>query len=83
MQVQTVFKAGNSDVVAIPQEIKRRTGVKTGTNIIVDVTSDGKTIVINKVENAGKKTFLSLDFFSWIEKFNKEYGSALKKLAEK
>ncbi|HSX49031.1 MAG TPA: hypothetical protein VLE44_02120 [Candidatus Saccharimonadales bacterium] len=82
MSIQTVFKAGNSDVVAIPPEIKKRTGIKTGSSILVDVASDGKTIVINEVGDR-KKSVITPDFLKWLESFNKEYGPALKKLAKK
>ncbi len=82
MAIQTVFKAGNSDVVAIPPEIKKRTGIKTGSNILVDVASDGKTIVINEVGDKNQSV-ITPDFLKWLEKFNKEYGPALKKLAKK
>jgi len=82
MSTQTVFKAGNSDVVAIPPEVKRKTGIKTGSNIVVGVASDGKTIVINEVGKKNKAV-LTQDFFEWLEKFNKEYGSALVELAKK
>lgn len=82
MQIQTVFKAGNSDVVAIPPEIKKKTGIKNGSNIIVSVASDGKTIVINEVGDK-KAAVLTTNFFEWLENFNKEYGSALTELAKK
>lgn len=83
MQAQTVFKAGNSDVIAIPPEVKRKTGIRTGSSIMVDVASDGRTIVINEVANKKRKSFLTSDFFSWLDEFNKEYGSALEELANK
>jgi SpoVT / AbrB like domain. len=83
MQIQTVFKAGNSDVVAIPPELKKKTGIKTGSNIIVDLASDGQTIVINKVENKKHSTSITPKFMEWLEKFNKEYGPALRELAKR
>jgi len=82
MANQTVFKAGNSDVVALPPEVKRKTGIKTGSKIVVDVASDGKTIVINEV-GKGKKSALTPNFFDWLEKFNEEYGPALAELAKR
>jgi antitoxin component of MazEF toxin-antitoxin module len=81
MQIQKVFKAGNSDAVVISPEIKKKTGIKTGSKIIVDVASDGKTIVINEV--GSKKAMLTTNFFEWMSSFNREYGSALAKLAKK
>ena len=83
MQLQTVFKAGNSDVVAIPPEVKKRTGLKTGSNIVVDVASDGKTVVISEVGSKGNKSFITPNFLNWLDNFNKEYGSALQELASK
>lgn len=82
MSTQTVFKAGNSDVIAIPPAVKKKTGIKTGSKIIVDVASDGKTIVVNEVGKS-KKTSLTPKFFEWLEEFNKEYGVALSELAKK
>ena len=83
MQIQTVFKAGNSDVVAIPPEVKKRTGLKTGSNIVVDVASDGKTVVITEVGSKAAKSFITPNFLNWLDNFNKEYGSALQELASK
>lgn len=82
MQIQTVFRAGNSDAIVISPEIKKKTGIKTGSKIVVGVASDGKTIVINEVGDKNTAT-LTTDFFGWMEGFNKEYGSALAKLAKK
>lgn len=83
MQVQTVFKAGNSDVVAIPPEVKKKTGLKTGSSIMVDVASDGKTVVICEVDSKRNKSFITPNFLNWLDGFNKEYGSALQELANK
>jgi len=83
MQIQTVFKAGNSEVVAIPPEIRKKSGIKAGSKVVVEATSDGATIIINRVENNDKKAVFSPDFFGWLEKFNGEYGQALAKLAKK
>lgn len=82
MQIQTVFKAGNSDAVVISPEIKKKTGIKTGSKIVVGVASDGKTIVINEVGDKTKAT-LTTDFFEWMKSFNREYGSALAELSKK
>ena len=83
MQIQTVFKAGNSDVVAIPSEVKKKAGIKTGSDVIVDVASDGRTILISKVGNKKKVSSITPEFLEWLEAFNKEYGPALQELAKK
>lgn len=85
-QIQTVFKAGNSDVVAIPNEIKKKAGLETGSTINVSLAADGETVLVTKFDKKAKihdKTTLTPKFFSWLESFNKQYGQALKELAEK
>ena len=83
MRLQTVFKAGNSDVVAIPPEVKKRTGLKTGSNVVVDVASDGKTVVITEVDSKRNKSFITPSFLNWLDGFNRQYSSALQELASK
>jgi len=68
--------------VALPPEVKKKTGIKNGSSIFVDVASDGKTIMINAVGDRNKVA-LTTNFFEWLEDFNKEYGSALAELAKK
>lgn len=83
MQLQTIFKAGNSDVVAIPLEVRKKTGLKTGSNIIVEVAPDGETVVISKAGNNINRSFITPGFINWLGDFNKKYGSALRDLATK
>ncbi|KKR30380.1 MAG: hypothetical protein UT61_C0008G0036 [Candidatus Woesebacteria bacterium GW2011_GWA1_39_8] len=42
MQIQTVFKAGNSNVVAIPKDISKKLGLKKGSRVVVEATSDNR-----------------------------------------
>jgi len=83
MQLQTIFKAGNSDVVALSSEVKKKTGLKTGSNIMVDVASDGKTVMVSEVNGKANKSFITPSFLNWLDDFNKEYGPALQELASK
>lgn len=82
MQVQTIFKTGNSDVVSIPSEIKKITGMLTGVDVVMNVASDRKTVLLNKVSDISS-TKITPEFYNWLEAFNDEYGSALKTLANK
>lgn len=81
MQTQTVFKAGNSDVISIPAELKKKTGIKAGTNVILQISPDGKTIMVSHA-NDTKNSNITPEFMSWLNDINKEYGPALQKLAE-
>ncbi len=81
MVLQTVYKAGNSDVISIPVDIKKITGIKTGTDIMISVSSDQKTILINKAGDVPSSK-INPEFYSWLEKFNNKYSLSLKALAE-
>ena len=70
MQVQTVFKAGNSNVVAIPSEFVNDYGYDTGLQVIVNTYNQGETLVIKKVtKTKPKKTAskASQEFEKWLE----------------
>ena len=48
MQTQTVFKAGNSDVVAIPKSLGKDTGITSGKKVVVK--QEGERIRILREE---------------------------------
>ena len=58
MQVQTVFKAGNSDVVAIPKSIGRSVGIKSGQKVVVEESPDGNSVVVRKITKISKKRLI-------------------------
>jgi antitoxin component of MazEF toxin-antitoxin module len=82
MQIQTVFKAGNSNVVAIPKELSQELKIKTGQKVIVAKDASGEAIVIKKVEK-GKVKKLSADqeFKRWWKAFLKDNSEILDELA--
>ena len=81
MQIQTVFKAGNSEVIAVPALLRRQIGIKIGSKVVVDVTSDGKAIIVSKAGSEAKLSTVTPQFLQVLEKVNKRYGPALRKLA--
>jgi antitoxin component of MazEF toxin-antitoxin module len=82
MLLQRVFKTGNSDSVALPKNIKKLAGIKTGTKVVVGISTDNKTILINKAEDV-KSSNINIDFYDWLNNFNKKYKIALEELAKK
>lgn len=52
MQIQTVFKVGNSTVVAIPKALSRELNIQIGQKVLVDKTSGSEAITIKKLEKA-------------------------------
>jgi antitoxin component of MazEF toxin-antitoxin module len=84
MKVQTVFKAGNSNVVSIPKSISNDLKLKKGSKVIVEMGVDGKSLVISKAGTGSGKRSLSITpgFIKILEGVNRRYGSALTKLAK-
>ena len=78
MQTQTIFRAGNSDVVAIPQPLLREVGFKRGQEVVVSKDDSGEAIVIEK---SGKKSQRKDKFKKWFDAFLKENGEILDELA--
>ena len=84
MQTQTIFQAGNSDVIVIPKHLMKELNLKKGQKVIVDRTPDGEAIVIkktNKTISTAKKSATSAEFKKWLDTFMKENGEILDELA--
>ena len=84
MQTQTIFQAGNSEVVAIPKHLMKELNLKKGQKVIVDRTPGGEAIVIkktNKTISTTKKSATSKEFKKWLNTFMKENGEILDELA--
>lgn len=79
MQIQTVFKAGNSNVVAIPKELERDLGIETGQKVFVE-KADEETFVVRKISK-NKKISADTEFKRWWREFLKENAEILDELA--
>lgn len=78
MKTYKVFRAGNSKVVAIPDELAKRCGFELGTQLIPQISEEG---ILYKAVNSNKE--ISPEFKKWLTTFKKRYGPALKELASK
>ena len=83
MQIQTIFKAGNSNVVSIPTELLELLNLKKGSKVVLEVTNDKKGLILSKAGDASSNTPLNPNFLKWLDSFNKEYASDLEELAKK
>lgn len=82
MDTQKVFRAGNSNVVAIPNHILQEVGFKRGQEVILAPREDG--ILIQKItrNRKSKKTSpVSTEFKKWLKKALEEDGEILDELA--
>jgi len=83
MHIQKIFRAGNSHVVAIPQEILRVAGLKPGQRVSIDTEGAGRKIIIKKAEKETKKIKSATNkaFEAWYQTFINENGEILDELA--
>ncbi len=82
MQTQIVFKAGNSDVIAIPKHLSKESGIKAGQKITVTVTNDG--LLIRKLEGQEPKTTVATkEFKKWLDNVLKEDAEILDELSDR
>ncbi|OGG27048.1 hypothetical protein A2960_02790 [Candidatus Gottesmanbacteria bacterium RIFCSPLOWO2_01_FULL_39_12b] len=85
MQTQTIFQAGNSEVVAIPKYLAKELNLKKGQKVIVEKAPDGEAIVIKKVNKTRTKTKAkvssSTEFKKWLSNVIKEDSEILDELA--
>lgn len=77
MQVQTIFKAGNSNVVTIPTELMQQLNFRLGEKVMVEKSPVGQGLIIKK-SGRGKYTD---ELNQWFKVFIKENGKILDELA--
>ncbi|MFZ5933213.1 MAG: AbrB/MazE/SpoVT family DNA-binding domain-containing protein [Patescibacteria group bacterium] len=80
MQIQTVFRAGNSNVVAIPKDLSRELGIKPGQKVVIEKT-EGEELVIRKARDRSKKISADEEFRRWWKAFLKDNAGILDELA--
>lgn len=79
MQIQVVFKAGNSNVVALPKDL----GFKPGDKVIVDRGLQTGTAFVSKAGVKQVSSSITPEFLKILDGVNKRYGKALSELALK
>ena len=82
MQTQTVFKAGNSDVVAIPKSLGKDLGITSGRKVTVD--REGERIVIERAtKTKAKVSSTNKEFKKWLKEVLEEDAEILDELANR
>ena len=74
--VKPLTRHGNSMALVIEKPILELLGASPET--LFDITTDGKVLILSPIQNAD----LSKQVMKAVEKINKKYEKALKKLAE-
>ena len=78
---QKIIQIGNSAGVTIPKEVLKETGLKNGSRVYVEKDPNGETIYITRKERLFTSS-ITPDFLAVLDKVNKKYGAALKRLAK-
>ncbi|MDA8210457.1 MAG: hypothetical protein M0021_01025 [Clostridia bacterium] len=81
MEVRKIFKAGNSHVVALPQEILKELGLQDGSQVVVSVNKGSKEVVLKPL-TLYPETKIEPGFAELVEEFITDYEVALKELAK-
>lgn len=77
MQIQTIFKAGNSNVVTIPTELMQQLNFQVGEKVVVEKSPVGEGMLIKK---SGQVKYTD-ELNQWFKVFIKENGKILDELA--
>lgn len=82
MQIQTVFKAGNSYVIALPKDLSKELGINAGQKVVVEKGLGGEAIIIRKAtQTKTRKSATSKEFKKWLKEVLKEDAEILDELA--
>lgn len=78
MQTQTIFKAGNSNVVTIPAELMQELNFRSGEKVMVEKSPVGEGMIVKKSKAKSK---YKDELNQWFRVFIKENGKILDELA--
>ena len=84
MNIQTVFRAGNSNVVAIPKNLTDELNIKSGQKVIVEKDSSKEAIIIrkhSKTTRKSAKSAVNAEFKKWLNEVLDEDAEILDELA--
>lgn len=82
MSTQTVFKAGNSNVVTIPKHLLEELSIKSGEKVSVQKSQSEDGILIKKANKSDQKNISpEKNFKIWWREFLKENSEVLDELA--
>ncbi len=79
---QNIIQIGNSTGVIIPKSLLEEVGLRSGSQVIIEKDLTGKSLRIIK-KGAANLSSVSAEFIEILERVDKEYNVALKKLAHR
>lgn len=83
MQTQTIFKAGNSNVIAIPSYIFDDSNFKAGHKITVNKVDEDTMVIKTVATSRSKRTTADAAFKKWLNNVLEEDAEILDELANR
>jgi putative addiction module antidote len=80
---QKIIQVGNSTGVIIPKVLLEKAGFESGNQVVIEVDSQTKSLIISKKGTKYSKSSLTPEFLDTVNRVNELYGDALKELAQK
>lgn len=80
MPKQKIIKVGNSLAVTIPADLVRECGWQAGEEVVIEGSPEYQVMIVKPKQKA-KKTYLSPEFFDWLNGISSKYEKAIKELA--
>ena len=80
MPKQKIIKVGNSLAITLPVSMLREGGWKLGDEVIIEHSPTYDFMVL-KPKHLANKTFLSPEFFSWLDEITEKHADVIKELA--
>ncbi len=80
---QKIIQIGNSTGVILPKVLLEEMGLEAGEEVIIEQDPTDNSLRIVKKGSKSLRSSISPKFMEILEKVNKNYGSALKELAQK
>ncbi len=80
---QKIIQIGNSTGVILPKSLLEEVGLEPGAEVIIEQDPSDNSLRIVKKGAKILKSSISPKFMELLEKVNKNYGSALRELAQK
>jgi antitoxin component of MazEF toxin-antitoxin module len=82
MTTVKIFKAGNSEVVAIPRLILQEVGLGEGQRVVLEPLAEESAVIIRPLRKK-KQIPLKGEFRRWLSGFLQEDAALLRELAER
>ena len=80
---QKIIQIGNSTGIIIPKALLEKLGLKPGEEVVVEENTTMKAVTITKKGQKATLSSITPEFLAILDKVNKNYGAALKELAER